>query len=157
MYIIGFKLRAFGPSIPLNKHMLEIMLDALTKMNVAILRTSPQIPNLYESGVKYRRESIGQEDWCDIPEIIRLGFADCEDLACWRAAELQVRFGEPRARAIVRGPRKLPGGVMMYHIQTLRPDARQKKDMLEDPSKRLGMGTKRDRTPAAYRIRRHDG
>lgn len=158
MYIIGFKLRAFGPSIPLNRRILELLLEALTETNVAILRTSgSRIPDIYKSPVKYRRESIGQEDWCDILEILRLGFADCEDLSCWRAAELRVRYGEPRAKAIVRGPKKLPGGVMMYHIQVLRPDAKQKRDMLEDPSQLLGMGTNRDRTPATYRIRRHDG
>lgn len=75
MYIIGFKLRAFGPSIPLNRRILSLLLEALTETNVAILRTQgSRIPPIYESNVRYRRESIGQEDWCDILEILRLGF-----------------------------------------------------------------------------------
>lgn len=153
MYIIGFKLRAFGPSIPLNRRILSLLLEALTETNVAILRTQgSRIPPIYESNVRYRRESIGQEDWCDILEILRLGFADCEDLACWRVADLRVREGELGARAFIKGPKKLPGGVMMYHIQVQRADG-----SIEDPSAELGMGSNRDRRPATYRIRSHTG
>lgn len=150
MYLIGFKLSSFGSSIPFNRRLLTILLEALTEANVAILRTfGSRVPDLYRSGMRYRRESIGQEDWCDIIELLRLGYGDCEDLSCWRAAELRVRHGDKGARAFVRGPRRLPGGVMMYHIQVQRGDGR-----IEDPSLLLGMGTNRDRTPATYRIRR---
>lgn len=149
MYLIGFKLASFGHSIPFNRRLLTILLEALTEINVSILRTyGDKIPLLYKSGMRYRRESIGQEDWCDVIELIRLGYGDCEDLSCWRAAELRVRFGDPHARAFVKGPKKLPGGVLMYHIQVQRGDGR-----IEDPSLYLGMGQNRDRAPATYRIR----
>src|SRR5262245_59360421 len=113
MYAIGFKLASFGRSIPLNRRILQLLLEALTEVNCAILATHPDLPTLYESGILYRRESIGQEDWCDVVELLRLGFGDCEDLSCYRAAELRVRYGDRHARPFVKGPRKLPGGVMM--------------------------------------------
>jgi hypothetical protein len=150
MYLIGFKLASFGKSIPFNRRVLNLLLEALTEINVAILRTyGERVPLLYESGVVYRRESIGQEDWCDVIELLRLKYGDCEDLSCWRAAELRVRYGDSQARAFVKGPRRLPGGVLMYHIQVQRGDGR-----IEDPSLVLGMGQNRDRTAATYRIRR---
>lgn len=152
MYLIGFKLGSFGESISHNREVLTALLEVLVGINVAIMRAQmgkpDEIPLLYESGMRYRRESIGQEDWCDVTELIRLGFGDCEDLACWRAAELRVRFGDPSARAFVKGPRKLPGGVMMYHIQV-----QNGRGGIEDPSLVLGMGRNRDRGTATYRIR----
>jgi hypothetical protein len=152
VYVIGFKLASFGKSIPFNRRALALLLEALTEINVSIFRTyGDTVPGLYESGIKYRRESIGQEDWCDVVELLRLGFGDCEDLSCYRAAELRVRHGDANARPFVKGPRKLPGGVMMYHIQVQHGDGR-----IEDPSLVLGMGSARDRTPATYRIRHHE-
>lgn len=152
MYVIGFKLASFGKSIPFNRRALALLLEALTEINVSIFRSyGDKVPGLYESGIKYRRESIGQEDWCDVVELLRLGFGDCEDLSCYRAAELRVRGGDPNARPFVKGPRRLPGGVMMYHIQVQHGDGR-----IEDPSLSLGMGSLRDRAPATYRIRHHE-
>lgn len=57
--------------------------------------------------------------------------SNCEDLACWRAAELQ-------AQGIAAHPvfvwRKMQNGSHLYHIVVRWPDGR-----LEDPSRRLGM------------------
>lgn len=81
-------------------------------------------PPLYDSGVRYRREptSARFENWWTIPDVLRAGYGDCEDLACWRAAECGGR-----AFAV-----EVPTG---YHILVRRPDGR-----IEDPSRRLGMG-----------------
>jgi hypothetical protein len=58
--------------------------------------------------------------------------SNCEDLACWRAAELNVRHGVAAAPTFVW--RKRPNGAYLYHIQTIHPDGR-----VEDPSRALGM------------------
>ena len=57
---------------------------------------------------------------------------NCEDLACWRAAELRVRYGIAAEPTFIWKVR--PGGGYLYHIQVLYPDGR-----IEDPSRRLGM------------------
>lgn len=57
--------------------------------------------------------------------------SNCEDLCCWRAAELQ-------AEGIAAHPvfvwRKIEDGSHLYHIVVRYPDGR-----IEDPSRRLGM------------------
>jgi len=111
---------------------LSAMLRALTLIDVAELRTHDKIPPLYESGVRYEEEPPGQEDWQDVLTCLKLGIGDCEDLACWRCAELQVRFG------VMAWPtftyRARPSGGFLYHIQVRYPDGR-----IEDPSRILGM------------------
>lgn len=111
---------------------LNIMLRNLLEIDELHLRYHPETPWLYESGVRYMEECPGQEDWCDIPTILKLRFADCEDLVCWRAAELRVRRGID-AKPVFRGfPR--PNGSMLYHVLVQYPDG-----SIEDPSKLLGM------------------
>ncbi len=56
---------------------------------------------------------------------------NCEDLACWRAAELRVRG--IRARAFFTRDRR-SDGTTLYHIMVKLPDGR-----IEDPSRQLGM------------------
>ena len=89
---------------------------------IADLRANPQRP-LYKSGVRYRRER--GEDWL-LPSQITT-FADCEDLAAWRAAELQLRGIDAQPTIKRTGPRT-------WHAVVQWPDGR-----IEDPSKRLGM------------------
>lgn len=107
-------------------------LRALTEIDCAILRAHPETPSLYASGVRYEEEPPGEEDWADIPTARKLGWGDCEDLACWRAAELQLRSGVKAWPMFLWRGR--PRGGMLYHIQVRYPDGR-----VEDPSRRLGM------------------
>jgi hypothetical protein len=58
--------------------------------------------------------------------------SNCEDLACWRAAELQVFEGIRAYPTFLWRAR--PRGGALYHIQVRYPD-----DRVEDPSRRLGM------------------
>ena len=99
------------------------------------MKSGLPLPSLYGSGVRYIREdytSEHPEDWLDILETIHQGGGDCEDLACWRTAELQ-HAGE-RARVVWH--RRLIGpGQTLLHILVQRADGR-----LEDPSRILGMG-----------------
>lgn len=116
----------------LSPESVGILTDALTRLNRAYLRAHPGTPRLYESRVRYRREPRGSERWRTIPTVLAAGYGDCEDLACYRAAELQ-EAGE-RARA-VNTHRAGVGGSMLYHIRVQREDG-----SIEDPSRRLGMG-----------------
>ena len=115
-----------------NHAKLHTLLQALMTLNMHDLRQHPECPSLYESGVVYEMEPKGQEDWPEIPVILRLHVGDCEDLACWRAAELQVRHGIAALPTFIW--KKMASGGYLYHIQVLHPDG-----SIEDPSKRLGM------------------
>lgn len=111
---------------------IKACLRALTKHDVDWLRAHPSTPSVYASGVRYEEEPLGADDWADIPTCLKLMVADCEDLACWRAAELRVRH---RIAAGPKSNRKhRPRGGLLYHIVTKYPDGRD-----EDPSRRLGM------------------
>lgn len=122
----------------LSHETLRYVLFALMLADCAYLRAHPETPNIYESGVVYRLEPPRQEDWLDIPSILKAGNGDCEDLACWRAAELRVRHNikaEPTFKWTVR-----PNGAYLYHIQVKLPPMRgETVSRIEDPSRRLGM------------------
>lgn len=111
---------------------LQILLEALTRLDQRFLREHPTTPLLYESGVRYQEEPPGAEDWQDIPTCLAFGYGDCEDLACWRAAEYRERFGiaaNPCFTCEVQAD-----GARLYHIMVELPDGR-----IECPSRVLGM------------------
>src|SRR5262245_14570509 len=69
-------------------------------------RPGMPLPAVYQSGVKYLEETQKklecprcrthialevEDDWQDAYTCLERGIADCEDLACWRAAELQLQ------------------------------------------------------------------
>lgn len=116
----------------LSRKVLDVMLRNLFEIDVLYLRAHPETPLLYRSGVRYQEEPKGQEDWQDIPTTIGMGIADCEDVACWRAAELVVRYGI-QARPVFKEQRR-DDGSYLYHIVVRYPDGRE-----EDPSRILGM------------------
>jgi hypothetical protein len=111
---------------------LGILIDALYNIDRLWLRTHPKTPRLYQSGVVYRAEPIGREDWRDISAVLHYGNGDCEDLACWRAAELRELDGID-ARPTYRWRQR--DGIRVYHILVKLPDG-----TTEDPSRKLGMG-----------------
>jgi hypothetical protein len=131
---IAFVLDLFnGPQERLlSNETLQLLLDALCEEDERFLLMHPSAPMLYRSGVVYQEEPPGQEDWQDVPTTVRMGFGDCEDLACWRAAELRVRSGID-ARPTFTSQVK-PDGAYLYHILVRLPDGR-----IEDPSRNLGM------------------
>lgn len=130
---------------------LVIALEALTSINEFHLRrglaSGKPYPRLYDSGVYYREEPPGKEDWPDIPNVLSQGWADCEDLAAYLTAERRVYDGIPAEPVIrwkhldadtlkrkgVKGT--IPSnGVWLVHCLTRLPDG-----TIEDPSKVLGM------------------
>jgi hypothetical protein len=132
LYAPHFKLRAFETlSDRARVEVLKQLLEALVAVNIAWLNEHRNAPFLYVSGVVYEEEPEGRDDWQDIPETIALRAGDCEDLGCWRIAELRARNFEHALPFIKRseiGPRTV------YHVAVQRADGR-----LEDPSRILGM------------------
>lgn len=148
---IRFCLRAFVDEAdrPRSHRMLRAMLNTLTACNVYFLRDNPAFPGIYESGIRYDEEPIGQEDWCDAPTVLQQGWGDCEDLACWRSAEMIVQGERAAARSpnapIIRSLpifkwRRLNPHTTLYHILCMHEIDGQR--VIEDPSRKLGMGTK---------------
>jgi hypothetical protein len=82
---------------------------------------------LYESGVVYKREP--HDVWRHIGDVYKSGWADCEDLAAIRVAQLRESGEDPAAKVVVyqSGPRR-------FHAIVGRGDG-----STEDPSRRLGM------------------
>lgn len=131
---ITFVLDLFRPGVDrdLSDVSLRALLECLVNLDEMHLRTHPRTPGLYESGVVYREEPPGAEDWQDIPTTLAMECGDCEDLACWRAAELRVRRG---VRAVADFTRETQAdGTVLYHIVVRLPDG-----SIEDPSRLLGM------------------
>lgn len=154
--------RHFAPILPL--------LEGLIKVNEWHIRRSLRraqkglgvpLPPLYKSGVVYREDPPGEENWKDIPAVLADGFGDCDRLVAYRVAELRVA-GYP-ADPIIKWrtvPKdvmvglgypadKVPEqGIQMVHVCVGLPGWRQYADryednpLVEDPSKRLGMGGK---------------
>ena len=108
---------------------IQCLLDAMVVLNAVFLAGHEDTPPLYESGVKYRREGDG-ELWQTIPVVLRAGHGDCEDLACWRAAELRRQGIDARATVLRASTR-------VWHVIVTFPGGE------EDPSAELGMGRKR--------------
>lgn len=87
------------------------------------------------------------ELWSMIPNIIEQGGSDCKNLAAWRCAELRKR--NIPCRPYMKWKR-VPQGYTLYHVlvEYRNPDTgrypfpgeRVDEELMEDPSKILGMG-----------------
>lgn len=127
-----------GDNRALSEFVLQRLLELLTLVNVDWLRKHPEAPRLYESGLRYATEGPYSEVWQSYSNMLRGEVADCEDLACARAAELIVSGEDPDARAVYYG-RELTEKRRLYHVVVARGDG-----SIEDPSRTLGMGRRRE-------------
>lgn len=117
------------------------MMEGLCRVNQDIIITQRKlrqpVPLLYspEAGIRYQRED-GTEDWQDIYTTVRKRWGDCEDLACWRVAELREVFRRKASPFVTY--RVGPDGGYHYHalVTAQGPGGWR----LEDPSRKLGMG-----------------
>lgn len=122
--------------VPAREQDLLVLLDAMVKLNRLQIRRRPNLPTLYESGVRYGEESfdpctgLRKEEWRTIEEVLEHKTSDCEDLACYRVADLQER------QRIAARPWLRRHGAL-WHVLVKLPDGR-----FEDPSRKLGMGAR---------------
>ena len=118
-----------------------LLLEAYTRINEWQFKQDNYAP-LFQSGVVYREEPPGCEDWPDIPTLYKQGWGDCEDLACTRTAELRL-LGIPAVPCIRYKDFYHTDGakVTLVHVLVLWPDG-----TIEDPSRILGMKGSFDNT-----------
>lgn len=136
------------------------LLEALVQINCIYIENDPSLPTLYEAGIRYDRttpppgSACGDDDWQDMIVCLRRRIADCEDLSCYRVADLRMRFGV-KAKPYVAlrvSPGRMGVNNHEYHIQVEWPKGLRsypstvfEKDgrILEDPSVLLGMNAPR--------------
>lgn len=131
---------------PVSRATMLPALEALAQLNEELMErmreeTGREPTPLYASGVRYRPEPPGQEDWDTCMQVYPRGWGDCEDLAGIRVGELR-RAGETSARADTYRSRIRPDGSAVWHAIVVRGDG-----TLEDPSQLLGMPTHRGHVP----------
>jgi hypothetical protein len=103
---------------------LQMALDFLVAISREQIKRH-NLPHPYAAGIVYKREPKGRERWQTALHTARVKHGDCEDLAAYLAAWMQVH-GQ-RARAFLR--RSDVG----YHCLVASGD------QILDPSKHLGM------------------
>jgi hypothetical protein len=156
MQPVLFKVKLFrgAGDFERSKTALLWMLEALCQINEGHLAQFPY-PPLYQAGVRYQRE-VNTEEWLDIPTVIEAGWGDCEDLACWRVAELRrqgvtaspyVKFrrvdGVYHFHALVGIYEERAGATLESHdAGVVLPETRLVR--IQDPSLRLGMGWEKE-------------
>lgn len=134
-YDITFALDLFNRGVDPEESLyaLNVLIRALAEIDAEYLRRHPETPLLYKSNIPYVPEQESQERWQDIPTTLKRRQGDCEDLAAWRAAELNVRAGID-ARPEVYVSKVFPDGRRLYHVIVRLPNWD-----VEDPSFILGM------------------
>ena len=113
-----------------SAEVMTLLLGALVECNLEYLKKHPKTPHPYKAGIRYMRE-VHAERWKGIPEILKDGEGDCEDLACYLAAYLV--FHEVKPVSVTLRWKKVRGGGRLFHVLVRGPKG------LEDPSKKLGM------------------
>jgi hypothetical protein len=110
-------------------------LEALTAIDCAILAShiGEDFPDLYDAGIHYAMP--GKRRWLNVAELQVTRKGDCKDLACARAAELRVRYGEHAFAVPIPGCDPEAEDCNTIHVVVERGDG-----SIEDPSRLLGMG-----------------
>jgi len=115
----------------LSQAVMTELLDCLVKIDMLQLRAK-KCPPIYQSGVRYYREDFGDDDWQDVYSTLAVGYGDCEDLACWRAAELNL-IGIPTLADFTCN--YLENGKQEFHIfVSIQPCKQFPHGKIEDPS-----------------------
>lgn len=134
---ITFRLKLFENQKDKSRSRRSVLwlMESLVQINKMYLLTH-DVPMLYKTNVIYKTE-VG-EIWKDVFNILKDGHGDCEDLSCWRVAELQL--SGISARPYIKW-RKV-NNVWIYHALCWTPG-----NKIEDPSLALGMQGKIVRKP----------
>jgi hypothetical protein len=147
--------RHFAPIILALEAMVSINLWHIRRgLKRAEKGTGVPVPPLYASGVRYKEDPPGEENWKDCLAVLKDGHGDCDRLCAWRVAELRAAGieAEPLIRwqqvpkdvmiSLGHPPHMVPDqGISMVHVLVGWPGWRNDEERLvEDPSKLLGMG-----------------
>ena len=118
-----------------SERVLDILLEALVKIDELYLRLTPGTPSIYKSGVRYYHYAE-REEWLAVPECMFERIADCKSLSAWLVAEYHVSGIDPGAKCCKKYSTIETefGPLLLYHIQVQRSDG-----TIEDPSRELGM------------------
>ena len=113
-------------------------LERLVQLSVT-QRRAGLVPELFSTGVRYREEPPGQDEWLTALESFSAyrrslqtgqpAYIDCEDLCIWLTADCRLRGLD--ARCVIKLVR--PG---LMHCLVYLPTT----DRFLDPSRALGMG-----------------
>ena len=88
-------------TLPDHALVVEALLEGFVRACQVIVAAGLAPADLLDSKVKYQLEPPGEEDWKLPQYAIRDGWADCEDLAGWRAGGLRATGQDPEARVVV--------------------------------------------------------
>lgn len=108
---------------------------ALATIDYLFLKFHRDTPSLYQCDVVYRNQKWGDDQWWDIPTLIRMGKGACEDFVAWRVAELTLAGEAAKVDVITQQDNQ---GRVVYHVVVKRENGQ-----IEDPSALLGMTTGR--------------
>lgn len=115
--------------VPADPESLKTALEGLCALNFRLMREAVRLgggfPPLYRSGLVYRREPKGSEDWQSALKLMRTRRGDCEDLTCYRVGELRL-LGELAMADVIPTVRGT------FHAVVRREDG-----SIEDPSRAL--------------------
>lgn len=92
MYRITFVL---GGEKAYRQRAMRILLATLTMVDRAYIEEyeGTDTPAPHPKELSYEEEPLDVDDWLDASALVRMGSADCEDLACYVAAWLQAKRG----------------------------------------------------------------
>lgn len=110
------------------------MIDMLTRADQIERIFSPDLPGVYEAGIRYTPDTPGQENWFTIRGALKAGRGDCKVLAAWRVADLRSRGIAARPAFGWRIIERPGESMLLIHFFVRYPDGRT-----EDPSLVLGM------------------
>lgn len=80
----------FAPLVALLEGVITVNRTHIRQsLNRAAASLGQPIPPLYASGVVYREDPFGQENWGDVLYVLQCGTCDCDRFILWRCAEIR--------------------------------------------------------------------
>src|SRR5260221_14657552 len=86
--------------LPDHAAIVECVLEGFVRANQLLVESGVIPPDPMDvPGVRYQLEGPGEEDWKLGHNVVRDGWGDCEDVACWRPADC-ARPAKTQRRAL---------------------------------------------------------
>jgi hypothetical protein len=123
------RIRIAVPERHVHPAVIDAAMEAVTRLDEHMIRSGDAPPWSPDLGVRWRPENFGEEHFDHAVEALQRGWADCDDLASWKAGSLRATGEDPGATA-----RVVPSGPSMYHAIVQRSDG-----SIDDPSVEAGM------------------